>query len=457
MTKASLLAPLAAYVAAVQVDLSDGRLRDRLWTTMLDWTTALFAGTGHPLAESYGAALLDSAETGSARVAADPYFHPVASAMMMNAVLSHLWEVDDAHRTSTSHPGITVLPVVMALAQVLKLPAVDAAAALVAGVEAGIRIGAHLGPAHYALCHTTATAGTFGAAAAAARALGLDAGQTLSAFGHAGTQAAGLWQFLDDGLTAPKALHVATAVRNGLAAARMAKAGIAGAPAILEGPRGMRAAWRLEGLDDGWLQPGAEPIIHEITVKAWPVCGQMHSALDCAQSLAARDPDAGRQAQRVIVEVPKSTLAIAGIANPTTLSEAKFSTVLCVAAALLGHTPDFAGFTETLLTDRDVRDLAGRVELRADGPFTARFPKERPARVTVELDGARTLVEERSFRKGDPEAPWTRSEMIVRSRSVLDLSASAVDLDGLLDWCGGFASADPDWSAATLFDLIEVQ
>ena len=455
MTPASLLGPLAAFVADIRIDPRDERLRERLWTTMLDWATALVAGTGHPLARDYAAALLDPTESGRARTIIEQRPLPLASATMMNAVLSHLHEVDDAHRSSTSHPGITVLPVVVSLAQTMNLSAADAAAAVVAGIEACIRIGSHLGPSHYAVSHTTATAGTFGAAAAASRALGLDAAGVLSAFGHAGTQAAGLWQLLDDGLTAPKAFHVATAVRNGLAAARMAKAGIVGAPRILEGPRGMRSAWKLTECDDSWLVPGREPMIHDITVKAWPVCGQMHSALDCAEALAQRDPRAAWGARRVTVELPASAIAIAGIASPRTLSEAKFSTTLCVAAALLGRTPDFSGFSEAILHDRDVRDLASRVELRADDAFTARFPKERPARVTVERDEMPPLTEERAFRKGDPEAPWTRDGMVARSRSVLALAELDIGLEALVSWCDGFASLHASWCAGTLFDLVD--
>jgi 2-methylcitrate dehydratase PrpD len=456
MTAEPLLAPLARHVSALKIDPADAALRDRLWTTAIDWATALAAGAAHPLAASYQKALLDPAEGGTASVAGDTRKHPLASAAMMNAALSHFWEVDDAHRDSTMHPGITVLPVVVALSQTHGLAATDIAAAVVAGVEAGLRVGAHLGGRHYAVCHTTATAGTFGAAAAAARALRLDAEATLSAFGHAGTQAAGLWQMLDDGLTAPKAFHAATAVRNGLAAARMAAAGLPGAPRILEGKRGMRTAWHLEGCDDGWLMPGGMAMIHNVTVKAWPVCGQMHSALDCARELADKHPDAGCSAQRIVVDLPQSALDIASIENPKTLTEAKFSTAFCVAATLRGHPPDFTGLNKVLLADPAVRDLARRVELRSQDAFTARFPKERPARVTLHRDAALPLVEERSFRKGDPEVPWTREEMLVRSRDVLALTPRTLDVHRLVDWCDGLAEGRPSWRAGNLFDLFVV-
>ncbi|MDW5375759.1 MmgE/PrpD family protein [Halomonas sp. HP20-15] len=448
------LEALAHWVASVDVDVEDARLRERLFATMLDWSTALVAGIGHPLFEPYKHALTTPGEVGQASLAGLPIKQPAVAAMAFNAAVSHFHEVDDAHRTSTSHPGITVIPVVMTLAELERLDARTVASAIVAGFETIIRVGSHLGAGHYEVSHTTATAGSFGAAAAAARALGLNAQQTLWALGHAGTQASGLWQFLDDKATAAKAFHVATAVRNGLAAARMAQVGIAGAEHILEGPRGMRRAWRLEGCDVAWLTPGDTPMIHDVTIKGWPVCGQMHSALDCAQALYERDPARCRQVKRVRVELPASALAIAGITEPESLAEAKFSTAFCISAMLCGRAPDFLGFSQELLEDPTIRRFMRRVEVVESAEFSARFPRERPARVKLESDEGETVVEERSLRRGDPEAPWSRAELEARAAGVLSLSACAIDTAGLVNWCEALAAQSDRWSAQALFAMI---
>ncbi|WP_136067446.1 MmgE/PrpD family protein [Modicisalibacter radicis] len=448
------LEALAHWVASVGVDVDDARLRERLFATMLDWSTALIAGVGHPLFETYKHALITPGESGWASLAGLPIKQPAAAAVAFNAAVSHLHEVDDAHRASTSHPGITVIPVVMMLAELEGLDAHTAASAIVAGFETTIRVGSHLGAEHYAVSHTTATAGSFGAAAAAARALGLNARQTLWALGHAGTQASGLWQFLDDKATAAKAFHVATAVRNGLASARMAQAGIPGAEHILEGPRGMRRAWKLEGCDVAWLTPGDTPMIHDVTIKGWPVCGQMHSALDCARALFERAPERCRQARRVRIELPASALAIAGITEPENLAEAKFSTVFCISAMLCGRAPDFLGFSQELLEDPTIRRFMRRVEIVESAEFTARFPRERPARVVLENDEGEMVVEERSLRRGDPEAPWSRAELESRASGVLSLAICELDTAALVNWCEALAAQSDSWSAQGLFAMI---
>ncbi|WP_181408052.1 MmgE/PrpD family protein [Pararhizobium mangrovi] len=447
------LGPLARTCSAFVYDARDDRLRARLWTTVLDWTSALFAGTGHGLYDAYTAALLSSEERGPCSVAGMAGHHPVSAAAQANAAISHFWEVDDAHRDSTSHPGITVLPAVMALAEARNLDAQTCAAAIVAGIETVIRVGSHFGAAHYGVSHTTATAGSLGAAAAAARAIGLDEHGTLSALGHAGTQAAGLWAFLDEGATDAKAFHASTAVRNGIAAARMAEAEITGAHRVLEAPRGMRRAWHLEACDPAWLLPGKDPLIHTLTVKGWPVCGQIHSALDCAAALAEAHPDLAASDAPVTVELPASALAIAGIADPHSVAEAKFSTAFCIAATLCGKPPSFAGLTPALVADETVRARMATVDVTEEPAFTARFPAERPARVTIAgEDGA--VRDERHFRRGDPEAPWDREAMVERTSAVLGLTSRTVDAGALVAWCDALSGAGSDWHAGALYGML---
>jgi 2-methylcitrate dehydratase PrpD len=452
---APLLEPLAAWVSAYDARRCDARDRARLFAIMLDYATALLAGAGHVYAEPYRAALAGPEQgQGTCSVVGLDRRVPLPVAAATNAAIAHFWEVDDAHRTSTSHPGVTVVPVVIALAEAFPdLPRERLQSAVVAGYEAILRIGSWLGAKHYAVSHTTATAGCFAATAAACHALRLDAETTLAAFGHAGTQAAGLWQFLDDGRTAAKAFHCAMPVRNGIAAALLARAGIPGAPHILEGRRGMARAWHIEGGDADLLHPGARAMMHDVTIKGWPTCGQMHSALDCASELAAEalSPD---EVTSILIEVPQSCLDIAAGTDPHDIASAKFATGFCIAAVLCGRPPTFTGLSPALLIDPAVRALAARAELRADPAFTARFPQERPARVTVTFKDGRTESRERAGRRGDPEEPWSEAELIRRSRDILRLAPGPVDLDRLVGWSRDFAAVeDRHWRAGDLFAM----
>lgn len=443
---APALAPLAGWVAALRPEGWDGAVDRALSSLALDWAGALLAGTGHPLHGPYLRALAAAGAPGAGpcAVAGDARGWGAADAAAANAAVSHLWEFDDSHRAAMMHPGITVWPAAVALAQARPgTGADDLRAAVVAGYEAGLLLGAHLGKAHAATNHMTATAGCFGAAAAAARLLRLDAGRTLWALGHAGTQAAGLWQFLDDGATAAKAFHPAMAVRNGVTAALLAEAGIPAATRVLEGRRGMLAAWKVAPEPSAGLVPGGSPMILTTTIKGWPVCGQMHSLLDATQDLARGAGLRAEEIATVLAEGPQALLDIAGIRRPADVTEAKFSTAFCVALTLSGGDLSFAGFDGAALGDPAVMALAERVEVRAPAAFSARYPKERPARLTVTTRDGRVLVEERSVRRGDPEAPWDWPGLVGRFHGIAgpalpDRGAR----EAVIGWCRGLGAGE---------------
>ena len=157
--------------------------------------------------------------------------------VFLAAALSHIAETDDLHRSSVTHPGCVVVPVALLLGAELGRSGPEVLRAVLAGYEVMIRIGNALGPSHYRIFHNTATAGGFGAAAAAATLLELDEDGWVHALGNAGTQAGGLWQFLPDGAMS-KHLHAGDGGHAGL------PGGVPGLPIgspaerILEGERG---------------------------------------------------------------------------------------------------------------------------------------------------------------------------------------------------------------------------
>lgn len=441
------LAPLAEWCAALDGAALPPSARARVRDAALDWCGAVAAGVVHPLAAKYRAGL-SHGEVGSSSVAGDPLARPLIVAAPLNAALSHLAEVDDGHRLAIMHPGIAVMPVALALAEAHDLQAADLRAAIVAGYEVGLRVGALLGKAHYAVCHVTATAGCFAAAAAASRALGLSAADTLHAFGHAGTQAAGLWQFLDDDAEAAKAFHAATAVRNGLTAAFLAQSGIPGAARVLEGPRGLLAAFHLAADPAHLAVPTAPPLqIETVTIKSWPTCGQMHSSLDAVRDLLAQTPLTADAIAAVRVRGPKAQTDIAARRDPKTLEEAKFSTAFCVAFQLVAGDLTFANFTAAALDRPEVRELASRVSVSEDPAMTARFPAERPAEVEIATRDGRILRAARAFRRGDPEAPWSFAELTERFDTIAaDLAAPR--RAALVAWCETLAESETRQGAA---------
>ena len=173
-----------------------------------------------------------------------------------------------------------VFPPALACAQALGCSGEELLVAAVAGYEVGIRVGEFLGRSHYKVFHTTGTAGTLAAAATVGRLLNLTPDQMLNAFGSAGTQSAGLWEFLRDAADS-KQLHTAHAAAAGLMSAYLAQAGFTGAQHILEGPQGLAAGMSsdaepsklIDGLGRRWA-------LAETSFKYHASCRHTHPAAD---------------------------------------------------------------------------------------------------------------------------------------------------------------------------------
>jgi len=154
--------------------------------------------------------------------------------------LTHILEVDDLHKASVVHPACVTIPAALAIAGDDMPSGTDFLKSILYGFEACTRVGMSVGKAHYKVWHNTATCGTFGGAMTAATLLGLTDNETVYALGNAGTQSAGLWEFLNTGAMS-KHLHAGRGAEAGIVAADLAKLGFTGPPAILEGPRGLYA------------------------------------------------------------------------------------------------------------------------------------------------------------------------------------------------------------------------
>jgi 2-methylcitrate dehydratase PrpD len=182
----------------------------------------------------------------------------VLGASFVNAVSSNLLDYDDTHLPTVIHPSAPVAPAALALAEQRGLPGAAVLHAFILGAEIECRIGNAVSPGHYARgWHITATCGIFGAAAASARLLQLDAARTGHALGVAASQSAGVIENLP---SAAQNVGVGNAARNGLFAALLAEQGYTATPTAIEGTLGWARAMgddpvvarAVDGLGERW-------------------------------------------------------------------------------------------------------------------------------------------------------------------------------------------------------------
>lgn len=341
------------------------------------------------------------------------------SRVFLAAALSHITETDDLHPGSTTHPGCVVFPPALLLAREEGKSGPDVLEAALAGYEVMIRIGEALGPGHYRIFHNTATAGVFGAAAAAASVLGLGEDAWVWALGSAGTQAAGLWQFNDEGAMS-KHLHAGHAASAGLRSALLAARGFTGAAEILEGERGFFAGFCPDPEPDAVLRPSDGWKLPETSLKPYPCCRHVHPAIDAALELRRELGDVGPDTLKAVrISTYDAGRERTDNARPRTPYQAKFSIQYCVAAALIGGPPEMATFDPGRLDDPGISGLLDRTTVEVDEGLEAAYPARWGAEVRVDLRDGGERGARRAVPRGSPEDPLDDEALDRKLRSLL--------------------------------------
>ena len=338
-------------------------------------------------------------------------------AALANAAASHVLEMDDLDPGSIYHPAAPTVSAALAVAEHLGADGDALLDAIAIGYEVGIRVGEALGPSHYEHWHTTGTAGTFGAAAAAARLHSLTAEQTLHALGSAGTTTAGLWEFLSDGAMS-KQLHPAKAAHDGILSVLLAQQGFTAATHILEGAKGVLASMSArsfpERLTDGLTSEMATWRIDGVAFKVHAACRHTHSAVDAALQLRAEHDLKLGQIQDVHVRIYEQALGLLDGVEPTTPYAAKFSLPFCIAAALQFGELGPGRFSESTIRERTTLALAERVSFETDPELDACYPESWPSVVAVTLTDGTEVSARVDHPAGDIEAGVENSDLAAK-------------------------------------------
>jgi 2-methylcitrate dehydratase PrpD len=195
-------------------------------------------------------------------------------------------------------------------------------------------------------------------------------------------------------------------------AALAAAEGVIGSLDVLESDAGFGRAM---GGDPDWAHAlatlGRDFHITRMTFKNHACCGHAFAAIDGALALKARMGVAAADIVRVRVGGYRATLEVAGIADPATPAEARFSTPYLVATALTHGSVRLAAFEPARLADPPTRALMQRVEMSIDPELDAIFPRQRAARVAIETRDGRTETLLQPTRKGNPDAPLSDAEL----------------------------------------------
>jgi 2-methylcitrate dehydratase PrpD len=330
---------------------------------VLDYVACTLAGSKEDLT---GILLAEMEEAGGAPLATVVGHGarlPVLWAALVNGAASHALDFDDVNLSMTGHPSVVLLSALLALAEERGSSGRDVLTAFVAGYELQCRLGLLLAPGHYNVLgfHATGTLGSFGAAAACAHLLQLDAGQFATALGIAGTQAAGLKSMFG---TMCKPLHAGKAAYHGLLAARLARRGFTSRPDVVECPQGFARTHSPDFHPAAALgePPGGFHIRNNL-FKYHAACYMTHAPIEAARRLREQHGLTPGDIAQIRLRLDETCDRVCNIPAPRTGLEAKFSLRLTTAMALAGvDTGGLGSYSEETAADPTLIALRDKVE-----------------------------------------------------------------------------------------------
>jgi 2-methylcitrate dehydratase PrpD len=417
---ASLTEALANYWAPVRYEHLPSSAIALAKRFLLDNLAAALAGAGSEVALIALDAARAMAEdgTGSSVVFGHRTTLPAPLAAMVNGTAAHALELDDFG--GCGHSGAVVIPVVLALAARGRISGKAALAALLSGYDLAARVLEGAGgyrPHNEKGWHSTGTCGSFGAAAAAAKLIGLDAERFADALGIAGTFTGGIWAFLADGAMT-KRFHPGRAAENGLTAALLAQAGMTGPRHVLEAEWGGFFSTYAPGIATPQATLaglGSEFRIATSGMKPYACCRGLHACLDALfEVMRETGIDASSIAGMVVHGNAQVRRQFDRVAIGNCL-DAQFSMQYALAVGALSGRATFDQFLPLRSEEPQVRRLMRLIEIVDDRVLEiGEYPP-----LELRLVDGRRFMRQIPFAKGAPENPLDDDELELKAVSLI--------------------------------------
>lgn len=345
---------------------------------------------------------------------------PPRFAAFANGIAIHADDYDDTQLAVAkdrvygllTHPTAPALPAVLAIAERDNRSGLDLLTAFQIAVEVETKIAEAINPRHYADgFHSTATMGAIGAAAGAARLLGLNAAQTAQTLSLGASQAAGLRENFG---TMTKPFHPGRAAESGVLAAELVRLGWTAAANGLEANRGFfkaagggydpKAIHGKLGKPWTFAMPG-------VSIKPHPSGSLTHPGMGVMLELVIKHDIKPSQVAKVRVGTNRHMQNTLIHRRPKNELQAKFSMEFCMAILLLERKAGLAEFTDAIVNRADVQRMIGNIEFGVHPEAEAAGYEKMTTIIDIELKDGRTIGGSADFGKGSPANPMSDDEV----------------------------------------------
>lgn len=335
----------------------------------------------------------------------------VLDSALANGIAAHSLDMDDGSRFAQLHPGACVIPAALSICEAYNKNGKEFISSIVAGYEIAISLGMLVNPEHRNRgFHSTGTCGTFGAAAAACKALNLDKEQIINALGLAGTQASGLLESDHTG-SMGKHLHAGKAAQSGVLSAILAKEEFTGASTIIEGKEGFLSAMAESEVLRKQLDIENFHILN-VYFKKYPVCRHLHSTIDAALNIINKNDLKSERIQKIMVKTYKIA-ANHNDYNPETVEALRQSLPLSLAIALKNRDLNL----DNLKIDEDIAEISSKIVIECSENLDDLYPFKRSSEVIIQTDD-QSYYNRTDLPKGEPENQFTKYELLDKFHSL---------------------------------------
>jgi 2-methylcitrate dehydratase PrpD len=410
---------LSAYMSAAATRALPADVMDHVKHHLLDTLAAMISGSELLPGQAALRYIGTHAGKGRATVVATRLTAGAGDAALANGVMAHSDETDDSHNASRSHPGCSVVPAALAAGEEFGIDGTRLLRAVALGYDIGPRVVMAMGGAAFSYESSLAThsiAGTFGAAAAASCAAGLDARQMRWALDYTAQQSSGIIAWRRDTDHIEKAFVFAgMAARNGVTAAFVVQTGWNGVDDIFSGADNFFQAYAPKAQPEQLIEKlGERYEIAQTDIKKWTVGSPIQGPLDAIEAIRAKRPFEADQVQRVTVHLAPSV---------GTVVDNRDMPDIClqhmVAVMLMDKTASFhAAHDKPRMQDPALLRQRAKVALVHDEELAKLLPV-RVAIVEIDLADGSHLSERVSAVRGTPRNPMSRAEVIDKARDLI--------------------------------------
>lgn len=403
---------LAEFVAHLSYGDLPENVRIKAKLCMLDTIGCALGASNHPDIKKIVQTLRDFGGLGSSTTWGQEESLSLGMAVLANSSMAHTLDFDDFHKTAKVHCGAIIVPAVLTMAETLGANEEEVINSIVAGYEVMLRVAMSLDAAAHRLLgwHGTAVCGTFGAAAAVGKLLGLNKYWLANAFGTAGTQSGGLWAFTEDGAMTKK-FHAGRAAWSGTLAALMSKQGFTGATRIFEAKDGgfLKAFSDKPHYERLTEDLGSKWEILDVGFKPYACCRTAQPAIEAAVGIR-RKYNLNWEEAKQFARVNVYTYQVAKKQNdlplpPTNPNMAQFNLSFLVALALREGNVLVNHFNDATIKDPDLLTVAQKVKVLVDEKIEKGFPKYWSCRLELADSVSNALTHYVENAKGDPDNP----------------------------------------------------